>query len=83
MLFNLAADYSNQIASLQLLILFLSTILHIVFAGAVARDTGELTKVGQKTLLVSGITWAFATLIGGVFVAVVYWVMHHSKLTRN
>ena len=39
-------------------------------------------KMGQKTLLVSPYIWAFSVLVGGVFTAVVYWLMHYSTLTR-
>ena len=80
---SLLQAYSSQIATLQLFLLIVSVILHIIFAGAVAKDSGELIKTGQKPVLVSGVTWAFATLIGGVFVAAVYWLIHHSKITRT
>ncbi len=82
MLYEFAKTYSSQIASFQLLLMIVNVLLHIIFAGAVARDAGALTKTGQKTLLVSGLTWAFSSLLGGVFVAAIYWFIHHSKLTR-
>lgn len=75
--------YSTQLEAIQVLILLITALIHIVFAGAVARDSGELVKAGERPLLVSGIFWAFATLTGGVFVAAVYWILHHSKLTRS
>ena len=83
MLFEFAKSYSNQIASLQLLLLLLNAILQLIFAGAVAKDSGKLYNTGNKTMLVSGVTWAFATLVGGVFIATIYWLIHHSKITRN
>lgn len=83
MLLDFAKNYSEQLASIQLLLLFINALIHMFFAGAVARDSGELVKRGQKTILVSGLIWAFSTLIGGVFVAAIYWVIHHSKLIRH
>jgi len=75
--------YAEHIAAIQLLVLILNTVLHIIFAGAVARDAGQLVQRGQPIFLVSGMIWAFATLIGGIFVAVVYWVMHHAQWPRS
>ena len=83
MLLDFAKSYSDQIASLQLLLLLINVLIHVIFAGAVAKDSGKLTATGQRPILVSGISWAFATVIGGVFIAAVYWLIHHSKLTRN
>jgi undecaprenyl pyrophosphate phosphatase UppP len=82
MLADLMNTYTEQIASIQFILLFVNVVLHIIFAGAVAKDTGILAKQGIHTLLVSPIVWAFATLVGGVFIAVIYWFMHHSTLTR-
>ena len=75
--------YPGQTATIGLFMTAVNIIIHIIFAGGVARDAGRLTDVKQKPILVSGITWAFATLLGGVFVAALYWLIHHSKLTRT
>jgi len=75
--------YSSQIATITLFLTIISLILHVIFASAVAKDSGNLSKKGQRTILVNGMTWAFATLVGGVLIAAVYWVLHYSKLTRN
>ena len=83
MLFEFAQGYSSQIASFQLFLTLIGAILHMIFAGAVAKDAGRLNQSSLKPILVSGITWAFATLLGGVFVAAIYWFLHHSKITRN
>ncbi|MEE9451285.1 MAG: hypothetical protein V3V61_00850 [Gammaproteobacteria bacterium] len=71
--------YASNMATLQMLLLFLNVLLHIIFAGAVAKDAGQLTRRGRPTYLVSGIVWAFATLVGGIFIAVAYWLIHHIK----
>lgn len=82
MLAELANQFSNQIQTFFYLIMLINGLLHIIFAGAVARDAGNLYRLGLKPVLVSAPTWAFATLIGGVFIATIYWLLHHSTLTR-
>lgn len=83
MLNDLMQSYAYQIDSFQMVLTFINIIIHIFFAGAVAKDAGELHNDGLKPVLVSGITWAFATLMGGVFVAALYWLIHHSTFTRT
>ena len=83
MLVQLAQQYQSQIQSLNYLMLIINIILNLIFAGAVARDAGNLYKLGLKPALVSGTTWAFATLLGGIMSAAVYWLIHHSNITRN
>lgn len=82
MLTELSSHYSTQIQTGYYLIMLINALLHLVFAGAVARDAGQLYKLGGRPALVSGPTWAFATLIGGVVTATIYWFIHHSTLTR-
>lgn len=82
MVSELAQQFSTQIQTFFYLIMLINGILHLIFAGAVARDGGSMNRMGQKTVLVSASTWAFATLIGGVFTATIYWLLHHSTLTR-
>ena len=79
---NLFASMMTQVQSIQLMVMVITAILHILFAGAVAKDAGILNKQGQKTHLVSGATWAFAVLVGGPLIAVGYWFMHHLKFHR-
>jgi hypothetical protein len=82
MLSDLAQQYTNQIQTFYYLLLAINGILHLIFAGAVARDAGNLYKLAQRPALVSAASWAFATLIGGVFTAAIYWFIHHSTITR-
>lgn len=82
MLVDVVQQYTNQIETLRYLLLFINAILHVLFAGAVARDAGNLYQLGQRPALVSAATWAFATLIGGVITAAIYWFIHHSTFTR-
>lgn len=82
MLSELARQFNAQIETFLYLIALINALLHVIFAGAVARDAGKLTRLGQRPVLVSAPTWAFATLIGGVFTATIYWLLHYSTLTR-
>lgn len=65
------------------LILVLTVIVHIVFGYGVYVDALRLRKGGGRLFFVNSRIWFFATLIGGVFVAGVYWVLHHSRLNPS
>jgi hypothetical protein len=82
MLNDLVVQYNAQLANLHYLFNVVCVVLNLLFAGAVARDAGSLSKTGQHTALVSPATWAFATLTGGIFTAAIYWFIHHSTFTR-
>ena len=56
-------------------------IVNIVFAIGVFADSSRIVnEQGGRTRIVPGPMWAFATLVGGVFVATAYWFIHHSNL---
>ena len=74
--------YQHSLDAFQQILWIINAFIHLLFAGAVAKDCGYLTKRGIKPILVSPSTWAFTTLIGGVWVAGLYWFLHHSTLTR-
>jgi hypothetical protein len=83
MLPELAHQYGAQLQTIYYLIILINALLHLLFAGAVARDAGHLYKLKQRPALVSASTWAFATLVGGVVTAAIYWFIHHSTFTTN
>ena len=58
---------------------WLKIIVHICLAVAVSDDARNLPD-GRKPIFVGPGIWCLATLLGGVFVAAVYWAMHHSRL---
>jgi hypothetical protein len=58
-------------------------IVHVCFATAVVRDLRRGRQNGRESWLVGTWVWALATLAGGVFVAGVYWLMHHSRLNKE
>lgn len=68
---------ANEFHAISVMILVVSAIIHVIFAGAVAKDAGHLHEKGFPTQLVSPMTWGIATLVGGVLVAAIYWFMHH------
>lgn len=83
MMNQLIQQYSSQIETFNLLLVLINAILHLLFAGAVAQDAGNLNRIGQRPALVSAATWAFATLVGGIVTAAIYWFIHHSTFTRS
>ena len=60
-------------------ITLLAAVVHVSFAVAVFLDARRLPR---KPILVLSVVWALATLLGGLFVAAVYWVIHHSRLLQ-
>lgn len=70
------------IAYANIIILVLTVLIHVALAGAVARDASrlQLEPPYRGTVLVGFVVWGVATLIGGVFVAVIYWLLNRSTL---
>lgn len=65
------------------IIVFLSVLIHIVFGFGVYLDVLRLRKEGRRIFFVHTSIWFCATLVGGVFVAGIYWVLHHSRLNPS
>ena len=82
-MFELGQSILNQINSLAMMALIVTVVVTIIFASAVAKDAGRLSKRHHSTWLTSGIVWAFATLVGGVWVVAVYWLVHYSSLSKG
>lgn len=58
-------------------------IVHIAFSVAVFVDAGTLKHPYGRLVFVGRFIWALAVLFGGVFVAVAYWLLHHSTLRKG
>lgn len=78
----LLGHYQHTLETMQYIFMVINGIVHLLFAGAVAKDCGYLAKRGLKPILVSPSAWAFTALLGGVWAAGLYWLLHHSTLTR-
>ena len=57
-------------------------VVHISFSVAIFRDATSLSSP-RRPIFVGPTIWCLATLLGGIFVAAIYWVMHHSSLNRS
>ena len=73
---NLTPEFSGLIFILGFITWL---VVHVAFAFAVGHDAGNLPE-GRRPMLVGKWIWFFTVLIGGPFLAVAYWAMHHSML---
>jgi len=55
-------------------------IIHICFAVGVGRDAMRRQQRRHEILFVDRACWTLAALLGGPFMAGLYWVMHQSTL---
>lgn len=58
-------------------------VVRIIFALAVLNDAVAIQEKGEKMVFVSGKIWALAVLLGGILLAVAYWIIHHSTLRSS
>lgn len=59
-------------------------LINTAFAIGVYIDAENIYKYSNRqTFLVGRGVWALATILGGVFVAGIYWLIHHSNLKPN
>jgi hypothetical protein len=54
--------------------------VNLAFAVGVWADASSLLRQRTGPMFVGPLWWMLGTLVGGVFVAGVYWAMHHSNL---
>ena len=80
---NVANQFGGLAATFAFLSWLLMAVVNVSFASGVWLDAGDIRRTGGgKPFLAGPAVWAVATLFGGVFVAGVYWVVHHSSLRR-
>jgi hypothetical protein len=62
----------------------LIAVVHLAFAYGVFMDADLMKRrISRDTRFVSPILWTLGTLLGGIFVAGVYWIIHHSTLNPD
>jgi hypothetical protein len=79
-------DFASQVLSSMsvwaLLPLLANIVVHLAFSAAVFNDASRLHEENQSLAFVGPVIWTLAVLIGGVFVAAAYWLIHHSALRK-
>lgn len=60
-----------------------SILVHFAFSAAVFNDAQRLQKDYDSLVFVNSWLWSLAVLVGGVFVALAYWVIHHSTIAKR
>jgi hypothetical protein len=58
-------------------------LVHLAFSAAVFNDANKLQRDHGSLAFVNSWLWSLAVLVGGVFVALAYWVMHHSTIAKH
>ena len=76
-------QFSVMVQHGSVIIFILNLLLHVCFASFIAKDINNLSKLGAAPQLFPPWVWVLATLIGSFFIAAIYWLMHHSTLSRN
>ena len=78
-------DFTALIASLgfwALLPIIGTIIVHLAFSAAVFNDAWLLKDERGCTVFVGPFVWSLSVLVGGVFVALAYWLIHHSAMHK-
>ena len=74
-------DWFGIFGIVGIVITLATILLHLMFAAAVYVDARRLVDRDKlKPVMVPGEVWALATVIGGVFVAIGYWIIHRSTI---
>jgi phosphate/sulfate permease len=70
----------NGVLLFWLIFGFVMAIVNLSFAMGVSNDANKLRLVRARLYFVGPAIWFLATLLGGVFVAGTYWLIHYSTL---
>lgn len=80
---NIYQQISTSISHIHIFIIALTFAIHLIFAAGIAKDAGNFNKQNITTQIVPSSAWVLATALGGVWVALIYWIIHHSSLSRR
>jgi hypothetical protein len=80
---DIFAQFGSITQTLSLLFLLLTGVLHILYAAGIAKDIGDMSKKHMHPIFLPSIGWVLAGLIGGIFTLLIYWLIHHSSLSRK
>ncbi|MCC5453099.1 hypothetical protein LMJ53_15355 [Rheinheimera sp. UJ51] len=81
---NIGSEHLMTFSLTWSLLPIIATILvHIAFSAAVFNDAKRLQSKHDSLAFVNSWIWSLAVLVGGVFVALAYWVIHHSTIAKH
>lgn len=70
------------VPGLYLLFFLLLFALNVLFAQGILNDAVAQRTTGKRVFFVAPEVWGLATVMGGLVVVALYWVLHHSTLRR-
>lgn len=81
------AYFNDSITALYthigLLFYVLIVIVHLVSALAVSKDLGHFAKHNITPQMMPNFAWILSVLVMGIWGLFIYWIMHHSSLSRG
>lgn len=79
---DFAPHFLSSMSLWALLPMLATVIVHLAFSAAVFNDASQLHDEHHALAFVGPVIWTLAVLVGGVFVAAAYWLIHHSALRK-
>ncbi len=80
------SDYINAInmtvMQFHSIMIILLVLLHLFIAAGIAHDIGAMHKRQIPPILLSGSIWVLTGLLTGIWGLLIYWLVHHSSLSR-
>lgn len=81
-------DYFNQTImnlyqNISYIVSSLTVIVHLFCTLAVIRDLSNFSNHYIKPQMMPNFAWMVSVLISGIWGLLIYWIMHHSSLSRR